>query len=146
MTVRKILWLENELRYHQIFADYLRMKGHEVQMTGRVSEAEALLGSGAFDLLILDVMIPTWDEDEEKLYPPDETDRGHLTGLAFYRKMQKNSDLKAIPVLVYTIRLDTQLLDAFRQEGLPDGCFATKFEYRDPEALLQKLEEIARAM
>lgn len=142
---RKILWLENDVGYHKVYADYFRMKGHEVRLTGRVSEAESLLGSGAYDLLILDVMIPTWDENEERDYPPDQTDRGYLTGLVFYRKMQKNPDLRKVPVLVYTIRRDTQLFEAFKQEGLPEDCFATKFEYRDPEALYLKVEEIAGA-
>lgn len=146
MASRKILWLENDLAYHQVFADYLRMKGHDVRLTGRLREAEALLSSGRFDLLILDVMIPTWEPEEEERYPPDETKRGHLTGLLFYRYMQENPELKKIPVLVYTIQRDAQLLVAFKQEGLPESCFATKYEYRDPEALLEKVEEMAGSL
>lgn len=144
MASRKILWLENDVTYHEVFADYLRMNGHDVRLTGRLSEAETLLGSGDFDMLILDVMIPTWEADEEKRYPPGETERGLLTGLLFYRYMRENPDLKSIPVLVYTIRRDVQLLLSFQKLGLPEDCFATKYEYRDPEDLLRKIDEIAR--
>lgn len=145
MISRKILWLENEPHYWELYADYLRMNGHEVRMATRVSEAESLLGSGAFNLLILDVMIPTWDKEEEKRYPPELTNQGRLTGLLFYQRMQQDPDLKKVPVLVYTIRRDTQLFEAFKREGLPEACFATKIEYRDPPALLRKVEEIGRS-
>lgn len=146
MIARKILWLENEPQLHEMFADYLRLQGHEVRFATRVTEAESLLGSGQFDLLILDVMIPLWDEAEEERYPPHLTDRGSLTGLHFYRLMQKDPNLRRCPVLVYTLRSDVPLVEAFRQEGLPDGCFANKFDYQAPEELLRKVEEIARPM
>lgn len=146
MIMRKILWLENEPQFQEPFADYFRLRGHEVRFVTRVGEAESLLGSGEFDLLILDVMIPVWDEAEEEKYPPQLTDRGRLTGLHFYRLMQKDSKLRKCPVLVYTLMSDVPLVDAFRKEGLPDGCFANKFDYQDPEELLRKVEEIARLM
>jgi CheY-like chemotaxis protein len=142
MIARKILWLENEPQFHETFADYFRTRGYHVRFATRVTEAESLLGSGEFDLLILDVMIPLWDAAEEERYPPRLTDRGRLTGLHFYRLMQKNPNLRACPVLVYTIMSDVPLVVAFRDEGLPDGCFANKFEYQDPEDLLRKVEEI----
>jgi CheY-like chemotaxis protein len=142
---RKILWFENEVRRHEVFADHLRRNGHEVRLTGRVSEAESLLLSGAYDLLILDVMIPTWSEAEEQDYPPDQTGQGRLTGLAFFRRMKHYLERQNIPVLVYTINRDTQVFEAFKAEGLPEGRFATKIECRDPDELLSKIQEILEA-
>ncbi len=139
---RKILWLENDAGWVQDFKDALEQSDCEVTLLTRVSEAEKELSNKQWDLLILDVMIPTKGLDEEIDYPPSETDAGHDTGLLFYRRNREVLRKAGTPVLAFTVRMDKEISDAFRQAGLPEDCFATKLELRNVDVFLRRIEAL----
>ncbi len=140
-TSQRILWLDNDSDYVFPLKAALRRNDYEVDVVTSVLKAEEWLRDNSCDLLILDVMIPTWNAEEEALYPPAETDRGHRTGLVFYRRMKTKLLERKTPVLVMTIRRDREILKAFVKEGLPPECFSTKFVLRNPEDFLSKVNE-----
>ena len=142
MSTMRLLWLDDNLAQIEVLAEALRAKGHEVKVVTTLEEAESLLGTHTYHLLILDVMVPTWSAEEEERYSPEATERGLKTGLIFYRRAQEMLRQKGTAVLVLTIRRERELLEAFMEAGLPEHCFATKFALRNPERFVEKVENI----
>jgi len=139
---KQVLWLDNDAAYLRDYQDLLAEEGFEVTLATSVSEAEACIETRRYDLLIIDVMIPTKSETEERLYPPDRTDKGFKTGLVFYRRMKSRLDSLGSDVLVLTVRLDQDILSEFLEAGLPRECFATKFQLREAEAFRRKVKAV----
>jgi CheY-like chemotaxis protein len=135
MTNRqRILWVDNDGGRIEAFVGRLR-DSYDVTVVSTVSEAEIAVapaspppsGDGRlFDLVILDVMIPTENAKEEVAYPPDETDDGLCTGLLFYKKMRQQ--LAGVAVMVFTVRIDKDIKRAFYESGLPQRNFVSKME------------------
>ena len=139
---KRILWLDNDPAYLETYEEALRESGFEVTLTTTVTAAERLLAKEKYDLLILDVMIPTKSEAEENFYPPETTDSGLKTGLLFYRRMKARLDEQRTPVLVMTVRLDSGILDEFVDAGLERENFCTKMSLRERPTFISKVSEI----
>jgi hypothetical protein len=116
-----------------------------VAVAKTVTEAEELLIE-PWSAIILDVMVPTTQEDEERGYSPDLTDHGASTGLAFYLRNRDYFVSAGIPVLVLTVRLDRHLCERFLSAGIHGSSFGTKYELSEPSALLRKLTEVIRSV
>ncbi|MDH3890376.1 MAG: hypothetical protein OEV49_04780 [candidate division Zixibacteria bacterium] len=138
----RILWLDNDASWLTPYVEKLEMAGYEVTTVNRVSQAEEKLCEFTYDLLILDVMIPTKNTEEEKKYPASKTDSGYDTGLVFYRLMKSKLDASGTSVLVLTTRLDKKIADDFTEALLPAGCFSTRLELKDVGVFLAKVEQI----
>jgi len=138
---KRILWLDNDLPYIRPNVNALKAKGYDVSQVASLSQAEALLEQSepSFDLVIIDVMVPTQDGNELKNYPDLETDYGHKSGLVFYNRMRQKLGLQLPPVLVTTVRLDQDIRDEFVQSGLKPEDFLTKYNVRDPGDFLKKV-------
>jgi DNA-binding response OmpR family regulator len=80
----RILIVEDELKVAQFVARGVRSEGHSVELAADVEEARDALAAGAFDLVILDLMLPDVD------------------GIAFCRELR--SDRDTTPVLILTAR------------------------------------------
>ena len=139
---RKILWLDNDEADIAPWLKALKREGYDVTNVTMLSRAWSLLAEESFDLLVLDVMIPTRNEEEEALFPPLETASGRMSGLCFYQKLLPDPVRKHLPVLVFTNRLGAEIPEAFKDAGLPEGCFGTKFELRRVQDFLRKVEEV----
>jgi CheY-like chemotaxis protein len=139
---KQVLWLDNDVAYITPYKNALEDLGFTVTVVRSVGEAEFRLKNGPYELMILDVMVPTRDQEEEKGYPPTETDYGHKTGLVFY--LHKREELKdsSTRVFVFTVRLDESVKDEFLAAGLPLSNFATKFALRDVNNFLKKMQAI----
>ena len=59
--MRKILIIEDELDIQELLAAYLRDAGYEIVIAGDGVEALAQLQQGAFDMILLDLMLPKID-------------------------------------------------------------------------------------
>src|SRR6185436_17855627 len=105
---KKILWLDNDEAEIATWLNGLKREGHEVTNVTKLIQTWDLLATEAFDLLILDVMVPTQTEEEEVLFPPVETDLGHMSGLCFYKKLLADPTRNHLPVLVFTVRRDAK--------------------------------------
>lgn len=143
MEKPKVLWLDDNKRTTSIFIEVLEAEGYDVDWVRKVSEAVSLLGSSQhYDLVILDVMIPTWTAEEEKLFPPRDTNRGLKTGLYFYRYMRDMPQRRDVPVFVFTMRLEQEILEAFVEAGLPKENYDTMYALRDPDEFIEKIDDI----
>lgn len=142
---QKILWLDNDLSYIGIYADEMRDNDFEVTVVKSAAEAEVELIKNAYNLLILDVMIPTFNEKEEVDYPPADTEYGTKTGLYFFKRMKPKLEEKNTAILVTTVRLDQKIREEFVEAGLPVDHFATKFALRDAPEFVKKVRSILRS-
>jgi CheY-like chemotaxis protein len=141
---KRILWIDNDQANIRAFVNGLREAGYTVDVVTSVSAAEELLVTNRFDLLILDIMIPTMSEKEEEKYPPDETDNGHSTGLLFLKRLGADLVKAGTVVMAFTVRVDKGILRAFEESGLPRSQFVTKMEVREWADFLRKVEELLK--
>lgn len=139
---KRALWLDNDRAYIKPYEDALIGAGYDLTVFRTVGEADSSVRNNSYDLVILDVMVPTKGAEEEKLYPPEETDFGHKTGLVFYRRVKELLDDAQSKVLVMTVRLDESVKDEFIKAGLPNQNFATKFALRDAAVFLNKIKSV----
>jgi CheY-like chemotaxis protein len=137
----KILWLDNDLAYIEPYVEILRESGFEVNPVPTITQAEDQL-KGDYDLLILDIMIPTKTEQEEQVYRPERTEAGRKTGLAFYTRMKQALEEKGCRLLVLTVRLDESIFEEFLAAGLPRECYDTKMTLREAPIFLERVKDI----
>ena len=137
-----ILWFDNDPGPLKPYVEGLRMSGHAVTPVTTIADAKAAIGAQDFDLLILDVMIPTKTEAEEAEYKPSETDVGHKTGLVLYRKQREHLTKVGTRVLVLTVRPDSGIVAEFMEAGLPKSNFATKVTLREARDFMAKVNEV----
>ena len=139
---KHILWLDNDPRYIEPFALILADEGYDVEVATTLTRADYLLKSRRYDLLLLDVMIPTMSEEEEKRYSPEQTDTGYKAGLVFYKVNRELLDANSTHVLVLTVRMDSGILNEFISAGLPPSCFATKYQMTDVGNFLERIRNL----
>jgi CheY-like chemotaxis protein len=137
---KKILWLEDDMAYS---VEYKKGMPEDFEMTlvHNVTDAEREIKEHQYDLLILDVMIPIWDQ-ELKDYPPDLTESGYKTGLVFFKRMKSVLEEKNTPVFVVTMFMDDKIMHEFIGIGLQSGCFATKYSLREMGDFRDKITEL----
>lgn len=138
-TAGRVLWIDNDRAYQAPLMRALEYGGYEVAIVPTVSDAERLLNNNSYDLVILDVMIPMTEKDEEEGYSPALTSYGYKTGLAFYNRNRDLLLARGLPVIVLTVRLDRAIQDEFVAAGLPGQCLVTKYELREVGAFLGKI-------
>jgi CheY-like chemotaxis protein len=137
--LRQILWLDNDPAYLEPFVEALKEENYSVTVVESLTEAEKSLQQEKFDLMIIDVMIPTLNSREETRYEPEETDLGYKTGLIFYKHNREILRRSNTRIMVMTVRLDKAIMDEFVKAGLPSNAFATKYEMSDPISFLDKV-------
>jgi CheY-like chemotaxis protein len=142
---KQILWFDNDLDYLVPYVSELQEAGHEVTTVGSLADADRELSTRSYDLLILDVMIPTRTAEEERTYPPDETDRGNSTGLLYYKRWHDRLKSAGTRVLVLTVRLDSRILAAFGAAGIPKSAVARKLDLRTVEDFTTRVSQILKA-
>jgi len=139
---KKILWLDNDPVLIDDHVNALREQGYEVTVKTTAMNAETHIRDHHYDLLILDVMIPTKNEEEEKVYEPEKTNYGYKTGLLFYRRMKDELAKAGTQVLVMRIKLDKEILDEFVAEGIKPEHITTKFALRNVDVFCDKIKAI----
>ena len=137
-----ILWLDNDVSYVEPYLGVLTDEGYSATVVPDVSGAEELLRAGRFRLVIVDVMIPLQTAEEERHYEPNLTDRGHRTGVLFYKRWRAALAELDTKILVFTVRLDRKIRDDLRAVGLGEDSFATKMSLRDAQLFLQKIRNL----
>lgn len=147
MTERRpaILWLDNDRGLYTEYSRVLTENGYDVEAVESAVEAERALASGEHDLVMVDVMVPTQNAQEELTYSPEETDAGYKTGLVFWKRNKDFLTSRGIPVLVCTVRLDEEIRNEFMQAGLQDENFATKYDLASPKYFLEKVRSVTKA-
>lgn len=141
----QILWLDNDPAYVEPFVETLTDEGFGVKVTATVTEAEKELKENKYDLLLLDVMIPSVSPEEEMRYQPAVTELGNKTGYLFYLTNKDFFEKNGMRVLIMTVRLDKAIMDEFVKAGLSRNNFATKYDLRDANVFLAKIQDILSA-
>lgn len=134
----RVLWLDNDLANVEPWVETLKDEGFEPDVVETVAEAEKALSTNKYDLLILDVMIPTMNDQEELRYKPEITALGNKTGLLFYKFNKETFEKTGTKVLIMTVRLDKVIMDEFINAGLPKNSYATKYELRKAPVFIKK--------
>ena len=137
-----VLWCDNDPGMIKPFADALMRAGYTVEVVRSVGMASQRLRDADFDLLILDVMIPTLTQEEEEMFPPETTNFGGHTGLAFYAGHRDFLKEHGVEVLVLTVRLDKAIKERFVEAGLPPGRFVSKIAVRDSALFVETVSSI----
>jgi CheY-like chemotaxis protein len=139
---KHILWVDNDIPYLRPYVNALKERGYVVNLVASLTGAENLLDDQSFDLIIVDVMVPTQTEDEALNYPYNMTDFGHKSGLVFYNRIKKKLGNKLPTVAVMTVRLDQNIRDEFIQSGLAQSNFITKYSVREVPRFIEKIESM----
>jgi CheY-like chemotaxis protein len=139
---KRVLWLDNDIPYIRPYVNALKAKNYEVDYVASLSRAEGLLLDKSFDLIIIDVMVPTQNDSELRDYPDAETDYGHKTGLVFFNRIKRKLGKGLPPVLIMTVRLDQEIRDEFVNSGLKAESFLTKYDVRDVGDFMKKVNRI----
>ena len=116
---RHILVVDDDARLRRLLQRYLIEHGHRVSTAANVPEAKAALKNFAFDLMILDIMMPGQD------------------GVSFTAELRENLDL---PVLLLTARGEIE----DRVNGLAVGADDYLVKPFDPRELLLRIATILR--
>jgi len=86
MTTPHLLLIDDDARLTRMVGDYLRTQGFEVDTAGTLAEGRMRLGSGSYDALVLDLMLPDGD------------------GLDFTRELRGNAATRRLPLMMLTAR------------------------------------------
>jgi len=133
---KRILWIDNDLPALMPYVNGLRADGYEVVTATTITMAKTSLSEHEFDLVIIDMMIPT-SEQEELEYSPMETRFGQDTGLLFGRWIKTH--YPHLPIIALTVRLDSEIRDTFMRFGTD---FRTKVSLRDAFVFLEYINRI----
>src|SRR6185369_15035515 len=139
---KQVLWLDNDVAYVTPYKEALEEADYCVTLVRTVGEAGRRMHENPYDLVILDVMVPTKSEEEEKVYPPSDTDSGTKTGLVFYRRFRQEFNARQTRVFVFTVILDEGVKKEFLAAGLPLTNFATKLALREEADFLERIRTI----
>jgi two-component system phosphate regulon response regulator OmpR len=114
-----ILVIDDDVRLRELLRKFLSERGFRVTTASDSSDAEAKLGALAFDLLVLDVMMPG------------------ESGVDFTRRLRRNS---GVPILLLTARSDPP----DRIAGLASGADDYLGKPFEPDELLLRIRAILR--
>lgn len=130
---QKILFVDDDRRRTEIFVEMLRMEGYEVTFAATMKEAESEFkgGDSDFDLLILDIMMPSED------YVGENTDESRKRGIKFLEEVRKTKSRGQLPVIMLTTRDD----EATKEQAREAGCNEYLEKPYLPSKLLKKVKE-----
>jgi two-component system phosphate regulon response regulator OmpR len=114
-----LLVVDDDDRLRELLRKFLADRGYRVSTAGDTADAESKLAAIAFDLLVLDVMLPGED------------------GIAFTRRLRKSS---TVPILLLTARGESHDRIAGFESGA-DDYLAKPFE---PDELVLRVRAILR--
>lgn len=120
-TARKVLLVEDELPFRQIYRDALQMHGYEVVEAEDGEEALELINENRPDVVLLDLVLPK------------------LSGFDVLTALKQSPELKDMPVVVYSVLNDKASIDRAMQLGASD--FTIKGETPAVE-VLEKIQAV----
>jgi two-component system, OmpR family, phosphate regulon response regulator OmpR len=115
-----ILLVDDDKRIRELLTDYLRTNGYRVTAAANANEAKRALAGLAYDLIILDVMMPGEN------------------GLSFAANLRQAGN--AVPILMLSARTDA----SDRINGLSSGSDDYMGKPFEPEELLLRLRSLLR--
>lgn len=139
---KTILWLDNDPGSTHSYVQMLRRIGYQVESVDTLMKGEEALGERHYDLLLLDVMIPTRGIAEEARYPPEETKMGYEAGFAFFEKMRDRLHAAGTKVMLLSVRPRADLEERMQRLDPKEVTYQGKIAMRDSRVLAKKIEEL----
>jgi DNA-binding response OmpR family regulator len=118
----KLLLIDDDARLTGMLTDYLRANGFEVEAAGTLAAGRERLRAGAYDALLLDLMLPDGD------------------GLDLTRELRADARHRRLPLLMLTARGDS----ADRIVGLEIGADDYRPQPFEPRELLARVKALLR--
>lgn len=116
----RLLLIDDDTRLTAMLSDYLSNAGFEISVAGSLAMARTVLASGAFDLLVLDLMLGDGD------------------GLDFCRELRAHGHTRRLPVLMLSARGEPMDRILGLELGA-DDYLAKPFEPRELQARIKAL-------
>lgn len=119
---RHVLFVEDEQYRNAKLVRYLQAKGLEVTPAGTLAEAVSVAGAGEYGCVLLDVMLPPGDGDNDEF-------EALTAGVEFLRRLRTGAIAGAdphLPVVVLTGRPESAVEEEMR--GLGVNAFINKPE------------------
>lgn len=122
MTAARLLLIDDDTRLTAMVGDYLRAAGFEVDTAGSLAAGRGCLRTGAYDALVLDLMLPDGD------------------GLDLTRELRADPHTRRLPLLMLTARGEP----TDRIVGLEIGADDYLGKPFEPRELLARLKALLR--
>lgn len=123
LTKKKILFIEDESAFTEMFGDKLRDEGYEVDIVTHGEEGVKKAIEGMYDLIVTDVMIPGIRGDE------------------VVRRIRKNESTKDVPIFVLSASATDEEILHIEELGVREFCLKTR---TTPSILLQKIQKVLK--
>ena len=130
METKKILWIEDDADLLMGLVRPLKKDGHEIIVAKDEQEALETIEKSAFDLILLDLIIPTGVKGDAGDVP--------FVGLRLLKKLSIDMKIKT-PIIVLSVVRDPMIIqdvnDFGAKEVLPKGAYL-------PSKLKEKVYEV----
>lgn len=120
----KILMVEDDLVVAEMYSRPLTQRGYAVTLAHDGSEAFHIIHTQQFDLIILDVMLPSMD------------------GLAMLRRIRVQPKYQSLPILIMTALSDTEIGPQSKAAGATEVLIKTEL---NPEKLADRIDSYLAA-
>lgn len=118
--VKKVLLVEDEKLIRDLLEKKLKMEGYEVFTAKNGVEALEKMKEVKLDLILLDILMP------------------QKNGFEVMEEMQKNEELKEIPIIIISNSGQQDELGRAKDLGVKDWLIKTEF---DPYEVLEKVKK-----
>lgn len=118
--MKKVLLVEDEQILLELLDKKLRGQGYDVSLASDGEEGLRLARQVIPDIIILDILMPKMD------------------GFAMMTELQKDENLKKIPIIIVSNSGQTVELSRARQLGAKDWLVKTEF---DPQEVIEKIKK-----
>jgi len=111
-----ILWVDDDLQITlKPFMDEVREDGYELFMVQNPDEMWKILETRRteIDAIIMDIMLPTGNTVDSA-----EARMGVITGLLILKKLKQNDDYSSIPVIIFTILSDQEVMEWAKKNNI----------------------------
>ena len=122
MTTARLLLIDDDARLTGMLTEYLRGNGLDIDVAGTLAQGRERLAAGAYDALLLDLMLPDGD------------------GLDLTRELRADPRLKRLPLLMLTARGEP----SDRIVGLEIGADDYLPKPFEPRELLARVKALLR--
>jgi len=124
----KILWVEDDHELLDPVMNPLREKGYIIEKRDKASDAIDALERGAYDCVILDMIMPSGSLQNREDY---------FNGISVLEYMKRDEKNRETPVIVYSLVNEPKKVDEIKALGI--SAYLNKFE-TVPSRLVEEVE------